>query len=191
LDQLGLLDNLVLSAVHIYRGRKGFTIAGDEGDGRINYERGISGALAAFQAARTIADAQIFILAELAFLQQEMRFCDEADTDTQNSLTQAVQSFNDVLRALETVRDQGYKIVEKSYPQNPKYRFRQMPKDAYHAACISHRTRIQNILRVPGMNMTEKAAYQQRFANMTAAQNSYFELQQKQLVACQELNCEC
>jgi hypothetical protein len=31
------------------------------------------------------------------------------------------------------------------------------------------------------MNMTEKAVYQQRFANMSAAQHSHFELQQKRL----------
>jgi hypothetical protein len=181
LDLTGLLDNLVRSAAHIYRGRKGFTIAGDEYTGRINYERGISGALTAFQNAQTAADPQTFILAELAFLQQEMRFCDEADKNTKNSLTQAIQSFNDALSSLKVVLGKHYKAAEETYPQSSKYRFRQMPKDAFHIACISHRTRIQNILRVPGMNMTEKAVYQQRFANMNTAQNSYFKLQEKQI----------
>jgi hypothetical protein len=53
-----------------------------------------------------------------------------------------------------------------------------MPKDSFHIACIAHRTRIQNILRVPGMNMTEKAVYQQRFTNMRTAQESYVTLQE-------------
>jgi hypothetical protein len=91
------------------------------------------------------------------FLQQELQFCNVNDTDSQSSLSQAIQSFNDALRSLEAVQDAGYKIAE------------------------SHRTRIQNILRVPGMNMTEKAVYQQRLANMTAAQNSYLALQKEAL----------
>lgn len=36
------------------------------------------------------------------------------------------------------------------------------------------------MLRVPGMNMTEKAVYRQHFANMTTAQNSYVVLRKKQ-----------
>jgi hypothetical protein len=126
-------------------------------------------------------DPQTIVLAELAFLQQELQFCEKTDNGTKSSLTQAIQSFEDALRACEAVQEAGYKTAEKTWPRNPKYRFRQMPKDAFHIACISHRTRIQNILKVPGMNMTEKALYQQRFANMTAAQHSYFALQQKRL----------
>jgi hypothetical protein len=179
----GLLNNLVLSANQIDRGRKGFTINGEEHNGRINYEDGISAALAAFQEAQAAAEPQTIIFAELAFLQQELQFCNEADNETKSSLTEAIQSFEDALRAFEAVQESGYKTAEKTYPKKPRYRFRQMPKDAFHIACISHRTRIQNILKVPGMNMTEKAVYQQRFANIATAQNSYFELQQERIGA--------
>jgi hypothetical protein len=171
----------VLAAANIYRGRKGFTIAGDEQNGRISYEDGITMALTAFQEVHSLADTETFVLSELAFIQQELQFCEEADTHTKSSLTQAIESFNDALRALKAVLGPHYKTAEETYPQNSKYRFRQMPKDAFHIACMGHRTRIQNILRVPGMNMTEKAVYQQRFDNMTAAQNCYFELQKKHL----------
>jgi hypothetical protein len=181
MEPTGLLNDLVRNANRIDRGRKGFTVKGEEYNGRVNYERGISGALAAFQEVQAATDPQTIILAELVFLQQELQFCNEADHETKSSLTQAVQSFEDALRAFEAIQEAGYKTAEKTYPQNPKYRFRYMPKDAFHIACISHRTRIQNILKVPGMNITEKAVYQQRFANMTAAQHSYFELQQKRI----------
>jgi hypothetical protein len=176
----GLLNNLIRSASNIDTGRRGLATDGKEHEGRIFYEQGIIGALVAFQEAQIVADPQTFVLAELAFLQQELQFCNEVDADTKNSLTQAVQSFNDALRALKAVQDVAmYKGAELTYPQSPKYRFRNMPKDAYHVACISHRTRIQNILRVPGMNMTEKAVYQQRFANMKTAQDSYVKMQEK------------
>jgi hypothetical protein len=186
LDRLGLLDSLVSSATDIDVGRKGLATDGKEHEGRIFYEDGIAGALAAFQEAKTITDPQTFILAELVFLKQELQFCSKSDNNTKNSLTQAVESFNDALRSLKAVQGKYYRTAEETYPQNPKYRFRQMPKDAFHLACIAHRTRIQNILRVPGMNMTEKAVYQQRLENMTIAQNSYFNLQKKVLVLPEE-----
>jgi hypothetical protein len=179
MDMTGLLNKLVDSANNIDTGRKGIATKGRESEGRISYERGISGALAAFEDVQAAADPHIFVLAELAFLQQELQFCNEGDTDAHSSLTQAIESFNDALRSLKAVKTEGYKTAEMAFPRHPKYRFRAMPKDSFHIACIAHRTRIQNILRVPGMNMTEKAVYQQRFTNMAAAQNSYFELQQK------------
>jgi hypothetical protein len=147
----------------------------------MNYEKGIAGALDAFREVQTATDPQAFILSEIVFLQQELQFCSESDNTAKSSLTQAIESFNDALRSLKAAQGKYYKTAEETYPQNIKYRFKQMPKDAFHTACISHRTRIQNILRVPGMNMTEKAVYQQRLENMIAAQNSYFELQKKQL----------
>jgi hypothetical protein len=181
LDQIGLLNDLVSCANDIDVGRKGFAIDGGEREGRINYERGISRALTAFQEVHANADPQTLILAELVFLQQELQFCNKIDTDTQGSLTQAIQSFNDALRSLKAVQGTHYKTAEETYPQTPKYRIHGMPKDAFHIACIAHRTRIQNILRVPGMNMTEKAVYQQRFTNMSAAQESYCQLQKTAL----------
>jgi hypothetical protein len=56
-----------------------------------------------------------------------------------------------------------------------------MPKDAFHLACIAHRTRLKNILTTPGINMIEKAIYKQRSLNMGLAQKIYIELQKKVL----------
>jgi hypothetical protein len=177
LDQLGLLNRLIAYAADIDVGRRGFDIDGQEHEGHLSYARGISGVLTAFKEAQTNADPQTLILVELAFLQQELQFCDEADTDTQSSLTQAIQSFKDAIRSLEAVEDTGYTIAEKTYPTAPKYRIQGLPKDAFHIACIAHHTRLRNGLRTPGINMIEKAVLQQRAANMTVAQNSYIEKQ--------------
>jgi hypothetical protein len=96
-------------------------------------------------------------------------------------LTRAAQEFNDALLAYEAVQDNRYIITEKTFQHSPKQRYQGFPKDSFHMACISHRTRIQNILKVPGMNPIERAVYEQRFANMIIAQNSYLELQKKQM----------
>jgi hypothetical protein len=149
LDRIGLLDNLVDCAVHIDAGRKGFATTGEEHEGHLNFDRGISGALTAFKESGTVADPQTIVLAELAFLQQELQLCGETATATRTSLTRAVQEFGDALLAYEAVQDKRYIIPEKTFQHSSKQRHQGFPKDSFHLACISHRTRIQNILKVP------------------------------------------
>jgi hypothetical protein len=98
------------------------------------------------------------------------------------SLKAALQSFDDAFLVLEVVEGSGYKDADKTWPHTSKYRVQNYPKDAYHLACIAHRTRLHNSLRTPGINMIEKAVFGQRIANMKAAQNAYIEKQKKVFV---------
>ena len=174
----GLVDSIYEATINIDSGRKGVATKGKAEEGRISYEIGISAALSAFRDARSTADPQTIILAEYTFLVQELQFCDESDTDTLSSLSQAIQSFDDAFRVLEIVEDTTlYQGAEKSHPRNKKYRVNGFPKDSFHIACIAHKTRLQNILRTPGMDKIEKALLKQRFANLFAAQNGYSEKQ--------------
>jgi hypothetical protein len=182
MDLNSFLADLVFYANKIDTGRKGLAANGEEHAGRIHYEDGISGSLISFQEAQTTADPQTIILAEMVFLQQELQFCHESDTDTHSSLTQAIQSFEDALRCLKTVENKTlYQSAETTHPTGPKYRIQNFPKDAFHLACIAHRTRLRNVLRSPGINMAEKAVLQQRAINMQTAQGSYIEKQEKAL----------
>jgi hypothetical protein len=122
------------------------------------------------------------IWVEMVFLQQEFQFCEDTDTSTRSSLTQAIQSFEDALRSLKTVEDSIlYHAAETTYPTASKYRYHGFPRDAIHLACAAHRTRLQNSLRTPGINMIEKAVLTQRGANMTTIQTAYAEKQGKAL----------
>jgi hypothetical protein len=180
---VGLTDRVFRAVAYIDSGRKGMAANGNEHEGRISYEIGISTALSVFKETQTIGDSQAFILAELTFLQQELHFCSEADIITQRSLTQAIQSFEDALRCLKIVEDAGnYRSAEATHLTTPKYRIQGFPKDAFHLACIAHRTRLQNSLRTPGIDMKEKAVLQQRATNMTAAQKSYIKKQKIALI---------
>jgi hypothetical protein len=165
-------------------GRKGFAIKGKADEGRISYEKGISKAMSAFQEAQHSSDCQAIILAEYTFLIQELSFCDEHDKDSLSSLTQAIQSFDDAFLALKTVEDSTlYRGAETTHPHHKKYRVNGFPKDSFHIACISHRTRIQNILRTPGLDAIEKTLLKQRFVNLSTAQMSYIEKQKKVLAS--------
>jgi len=178
----GLLADIVSATANIDNGRKNLATDGLEHNGRILYEDGISVAFAAFKEAQASTDPQTMIVIELTFLRQELQFCDEADTITRGSLTQAIQSFEDALRALKTVEDSAlYRGAETTYPISPKYRYHGFPRDAVHLACAAHRTRLQNSLRTPGINMIEKSVFTQRTSNMTTIQAAYIEKQKKAL----------
>ena len=116
---------------------------------------------------------------EYTFLSQELQFCEETDKDTFGSLTQAIQSFDDAFLALQAVEEGCYKTAEKTYPHSSKYRVSGFPKDSFHIAAISHKTRLQNILRSPGIDPIEKSLLKQRFVNLSTAQNGYIEKQKE------------
>jgi hypothetical protein len=181
LDRIGLVNSIYEAVVNIDSGRKGFAIQGKEREGRISFETGITDAMAVFQKAQATNDPETIILAEYTFLSQELQLCDNSDKDSLSSLTQAIQSFDDAFFALQAVEESGYKTAEKTYPHNGKYRVSGLPKDAFHIACIAHKTRLQNILRAPGIDPIEKALLKQRFVNLSAGQGGYVEKQKKAL----------
>jgi hypothetical protein len=182
MEQTGLLNDVLVSALRIDDGRKGFAVPGKERQGRVSYEDGIALAMSAFQKAQRSADPQTLILAEVYFLTQELEFCAKGDTSARSSLAYAIQSFRDALRSLEAVEDAaGYKVAEKTHLTDPKKRVQGFPKDAFHEACGSHKTRLHNILRAPGIEMLEKALLKQRAVNMKVAQGAYVEKQRKAL----------
>ena len=178
----GLLNDILTSAARIDLGRKGLKTNGGEHEGRLNYEKGIAAASAAFSKALSSADSQTILLAEEAFIEQELKFCSDEDVYSRSSLAQAIQSFEDAFLCLDAVEDTaGYKIADRTWPHSSKYRIRGFPKDAFHLACIAHRTRLHNVLRAPGINMIEKNVLEQRAINMSSAQTVYLEKQEKTL----------
>jgi hypothetical protein len=177
LDPTGLLNDILASANNIDAGRKALDTDGMEHEGRLFYRDGIATAMSSFQEVQISKDPKTIVLSESAFLTQEFQFCAESDTITRNSLTEAIKSFRCALRSLEAVENPGYRIAEKTYSLKQESRIKGLPKDAFHQACIAHRTRIGNILRSPGINMIEKAVLKQRQSNMRTAQESYIEKQ--------------
>jgi hypothetical protein len=182
LDTTGLVSKVYSAAFAIDFGRKGFATRGKAEEGRLSYERGISIALSVFRDVQSTVDSQAIILIEYTFLTQELQFCDEADTDSKNSLTEAIQRFDDAFLALEVVEDgNAYKSADKVFSRKKDFRIKGFPKDGFHIACAGHQTRLRNILRSPGIDPIEKALLKQRFANMSTAQKGYIEKQRKAL----------
>jgi hypothetical protein len=178
MELIGCIRSITEAAATIDNGRKGFATKGKAEEGRISYETGIAVALSTFKEAQATVDPQTIILAEYTFLTQELQFCEKSDKDSLTSLTKATQSFDDAFLALKVVEDRTlYQGTEQTYPHDSKYRVKGFPKDSFHIACGSHKTRIQNMLKTPGIDPIEKALLKQRFVNLSAAQNGYIEKQ--------------
>jgi hypothetical protein len=105
LDLIGYASSITKAASAIDFGRKGFATRGKAEEGRISYEKGIAEALSTFKEAQATADPQIMILAEYTFLIQELQFCEKSDKDSLNSLTKAIQSYDDAFLALKVVEN--------------------------------------------------------------------------------------
>jgi hypothetical protein len=182
LDITGLINSVIYATESIEAGRKGFATRGKEHEARINYEDGITEAMSAFQKAQVTDDPRTIILTEYTFSSQELEFCDKTDNDSLCSLTQAIQSFDDAFLALKIAEDKTlYYVAESVIPHSSKHRVKGFPKDAFHIAIISHKTRLQNILRTPGLDHIEKSLLKQRLLNLTAGQRGYLALQGKAL----------
>ena len=185
MDLIGLANNIHQAVLSIDAGRKGWATKGKESEGRVPYEEGIDLAMSSFKEAQTSVDPQALILAEYTFICQELELCSETDNDSLSSLTQAKQNFDDAFLALQVVENTAfYKEADKTYPHHKNYRVRSangFPKDAFHFACGSHKARLKNTLRYPGVDPIEKALLKQRFANMATAQSGYMEKQKKAL----------
>jgi hypothetical protein len=134
--------------------------------------------MAVFKDVQASGDPETMLKVERTFLEEELQFCDPSDSLAISSVTQAIQSFKDSLRALAVVQNSMlYRAAEQTYPTHPRCRVHGLPKDAVHIAAAAHRTRIANIIRAPGMNRTEKSLFQQRASNMVTLRHSYLEKQ--------------
>ena len=185
MERTGLLAKIYDSALRIDQGRKWLDTDGLEHEGRINYRKGLALGLEAFREAHTHAaeDLHTLFIAEYTFLGQELEFCAAQDTKARTSLSKAIQEFDEAFLALEVLQNaEIYKAVEKTYSTRTEFRYKGMPKDAFHVACGGHRVRIENILKAPGINLLEKELLKQRQINMSAAQAAYAEMQNKILI---------
>ena len=178
MERTGLLNKIYHAARSIDSGRKSFAFVGKERKGRIAYENGIADALSAFKEAQATADSQTIITAEYTFLSEELHLCGKSDQNALTSLTSAIESFDEAFRCLDIVEKYDlYQAAEKTYSRRSKCRFKGFPRDAFHLACASHRTRLKNSLSTIGIDPIEKLLLEQRRSNLITAQNSYVKKQ--------------
>jgi hypothetical protein len=180
LDRAGLLSKINAGVITIYQGRQWLDTAGLEGDGRISYKTGLAIAMEAFTeiCVHAVEDLELLFLAEYTFLTQELNLCTPADTNARTSLTMAIREFDEGFLALGILQKaENYQLIHEALSTRTEFRYKGMPKDAFHVACAGHFQRITNSLKVSGINFAEKELLYQRRSNMVTAQSVYLEKQ--------------
>jgi hypothetical protein len=93
-----------------------------------------------------------------------------------------MHDFDDAFNCLEIVKQPAvYQGAEKTYPHKSRFRYKDMPCDAFHMAYRGHRTRVRNSLRRIGFDPDEQALMELRMRVFNTAQDVYLELQQAAL----------
>jgi len=75
----------------------------------------------------------------------------------------------------------GLALALETFKKVQECRYNNMPKDAFHYMCAGHQTRIENILKAPGISLAEKELLKQRYDNLVKAQSIYYEKQKNVL----------
>ncbi len=164
----------------IAAGRRGLATVGAAEGGLASFMNGLLSAQVVFTEVHDNAanDIEAVVLVEQVYLTEERRYCRDTEKGVTASMTAGIVAFDDALRALEIAQDAAtYRNAEATYSHLPEYRYKGMPKDAFHVACLAASTRLNNTLRTPGINDIERQIYDQRSKNMSAAQGAYLLIQ--------------
>jgi hypothetical protein len=137
-----------------------------------------------FTDAGSSKDCEAIAFAELTFMERDLAYCSDEDTDARVSLNKGIQDFTDALACLAVVKvSQDYQTGSRLFPTYYKYRIDGCPWDAFQIACEANKVRLRNVLRSPGINMKEKTLLRQRLINMDIAKDAYLALQKAALDA--------
>jgi hypothetical protein len=124
------------------------------------------------------------LLAEYVYLSQELEESEDNEPEGKASAEAALQSFDDAFLALRAVEEgAAYHIAEQTFPHRNQWRYRGLPRDAFHVACIAHKTRLKNGLSRLGLPRLDRELAQTRIAALGAIQQVYLEKQQSALAS--------
>jgi hypothetical protein len=153
-----------------------------------------------FTEVQTSRDSSLMLLAEYVYIGQELAGSRPEEKEARSSCEAAMQDFDDDAvrdsapiiiptgkRSVATYAFNCLKIVEQpavyqgaeqSHLHRAKFRYKDMPRDAFHLAYMGHRTRVRNSLRKIGFDPDEQTLLELRMGVFNTAQNVYLEKQQ-------------
>jgi hypothetical protein len=158
----------------INEGRRGIATPGGAENGRVNFEKGHAIARQTFQEALVSGDIELILLAEYFFVAKELADSEDDEPEGKASAEAALQSFDDAFLALKVVDDPAaYRGVEMAFPHRGQWRYKGLPRDAFHVACFAHKTRLKNGLSRLGLPKLDRELTKARIAALGATQQVY------------------
>jgi hypothetical protein len=166
----------------IANGRVELRTQGKAEQGRIDFHDGLDKAIEIFTEVQATRDSSLMLLAEYVYIAQELASSRPEEKEARVSCEAAMQDFDDAFNCLKIVEQPAvYQGAEQSHPHRAKYRYKGMPRDAFHIAYMGHRTRVKNSLRKIGFDPDEQTLLELRMGVFNTAQNVYLEKQQAAL----------
>jgi hypothetical protein len=162
----------------INKGRRSIATPGEAENGRINFEKGHAIALQTFQEALSSGDVEIILLAEYLFVTHELADSEGDEMEGKASAEAALQSFDDAFLALKVVDNPAaYRGVEMAFPHRSQcrsqWRYKGLPRDAFHVAMIAHKTRLKNGISRLGLPKLDRELTKTRISALGAIQQVY------------------
>jgi hypothetical protein len=179
MEKSGLSIDMTVAVINIARGRLGLIADGQEHEGRLIFESGIRQARKVISEAMTSGDPELMLLAEYTYMSQTLEYATENDTVGRSRAQAAIDSFEDAFLSLQALADTAaYQAVEKAFPHRGQWRYKGLPRDAFHVAMLAHKTRITNSISMIGVNPLDVGLAETRHAAVSTAQNVYWKKQQ-------------
>jgi hypothetical protein len=169
----------------IEQGRRKHFTEGQAEDGLRGFKEGSAALHQTFTAALATKDLELILSAEYYFLEAGIEEGAPDEIFAKGSAEAGLEVIEDALLALQAVADSTmYKGVELAYPHHDKkrWRYKDMPKDAFHVFCASLKSRLQNGLTRFGVSQIDRDLVKLRVDTISASEDIYCEKQRQALL---------
>jgi len=178
MEKNGLFVEMGKGVAKLAEGRRKLYIKGTEIEGLDKYQEGCSIIVSLFDEALATADPELLLLAEFFYTASELAESAGNEPVAINSSQTAVRKFEEGLQALKIVTDlKLYRAVHQAISTEKPYRYKGMPKDAFHIACLSDAARVRNGLSRMGLSDEDKKIARKRIEMLNVAQDCYAAMQ--------------
>jgi hypothetical protein len=170
----------VINAVELVtNGRIALRTEGKTEQGRSDFHKDILDAIEIFNEALSTNDIFLMLLCENLFLAQELAGASQREKKARESYEVALIEYNDAFYCYETIlKPEEYKKLDLGISHGDKYRNKGMPKDGFMVAVAAHPARLENGLKMIGIDPDEQTLRELRIKVCKRLKDLYFEMQQ-------------
>jgi hypothetical protein len=185
MEKNSLLIDISYAVRLIEQGRRKHFVTGQAEEGLSDFKDGSAALHQTFTSALATKDLELILSAEYYFLEAGIEEGAPDEVFAKGSAEAGLEVIEDALLALKAVADSTmYKGVDLAYPHHDKkkWRYKDMPKDAFHVFCASHKSRLQNGLTRFGVSQIGRELITLRFDTISAIEEIYCEMQRQALL---------
>jgi hypothetical protein len=178
MDPDGLTNSVINAVALITRGRVSLRTEGKAEEGREDFHKGILDAIEIFKEAISTNDIFFMLLCENVFLAQELEGADAREKKARESYGTALIEYDDAFACYDAIqKPDKYKEIDACISHSKEYRKKGMPKDGFIVAVMAHPARLENGMKMIGLDPDEQMLRELRIKACKQLKDLYFEKQ--------------